>query len=81
MFFGAAEDAAKTADPMVAKAKMDLAVLAGFDAIRLTAIWRPGDRELTGYELLATRNAVDAADPRASASSSPSTTTGARRRR
>jgi hypothetical protein len=62
MYFGAAEDAAKSADPMVSKAKMDLAVLAGFDAIRLTAIWTPGETQLRGYELLATRNAVAAAD-------------------
>jgi hypothetical protein len=62
MFFGAAEDAAKSADPMTSKAKMDLAVLAGFDAIRLTAIWTPGETELHGYERLAMRNAVVAAD-------------------
>jgi hypothetical protein len=62
MYFGAAEDAAKSTDPVVAKAKMDLAVLAGFDAIRLTAIWAPGQTKLSGYELDVMRNAVAAAD-------------------
>ena len=62
MYFGAAEDAAKVTDPVVAKAKMDLAVLAGFDAIRLTAIWRPGESEITGYELDTLYNAVVAAN-------------------
>jgi hypothetical protein len=62
MYFGAAEDAAKHVDPVVAKAKMDLAVLAGFDAIRLTAIWAPGQTRLEGYELDVLRNAVAAAD-------------------
>ncbi|MGH3103990.1 MAG: hypothetical protein ACRDN6_07845 [Gaiellaceae bacterium] len=61
MMIGAAEDAGKTADPVVAQAKMDLARLAGFDAIRMTAIWAPGETELTGYELLALRNAAGAA--------------------
>ena len=62
MYFGAAEDAAKHTDPVVAKAKMDLAVLAGFDAIRLTAIWRPGETEIAGYELDTLYNAVVAAN-------------------
>jgi hypothetical protein len=62
MYFGAAEDDAKVTDLTVAKAKMDLAVLAGFDAIRLTAIWRPGESEISGYELDALYNAVVAAN-------------------
>src|SRR5215218_5382744 len=62
MYFGAAEDAAKSTDLVVAKAKMDLAVLAGFDAIRLTAIWAPGQTKLSGYDLDVMRNAVAAAD-------------------
>ena len=62
MYFGAAEDNAKSLDPVTAKAKMNLAVLAGFDAIRLTAIWAPGQRRMEGYELDVLRNAVAAAD-------------------
>jgi hypothetical protein len=62
MYFGAAEDAAKHVDPVVAKAKMDLARLAGLDAIRLTAIWKPGETDLRGYELTLLENAIAAAD-------------------
>ena len=62
MYFGAAEDAGKSLDPMVAKAKMDLAQLAGFDAIRLTAIWRPGDTELEGQQRTELENAAAAAN-------------------
>jgi hypothetical protein len=39
---GAAETASQVPDPVVAKTKMDLAKLAGFGAIRLSAIWKPG---------------------------------------
>jgi hypothetical protein len=62
MSIGAAEDAAKHADLTVAKAKMDLALLAGFDTIRVTAIWEPGQSELGGHELVWLENAVAAAD-------------------
>src|ERR1041385_4264313 len=62
LFVGAAEDAAKQPDPNVAKAKMDLAKLAGFDAIRITAIWTPAKRRLEGYDLLTFRNAATAAE-------------------
>jgi hypothetical protein len=62
MYFGAAEDAAKHIDPVVSKAKMDLAQLAGLDAIRLTAIWTPGETQLRGYELAVLENAVAAAN-------------------
>jgi hypothetical protein len=62
MYFGAAEDHAKSVDPVVAKTKMDLARLAGFDAVRLTAIWRPGETELHGSERAELENAVAAAN-------------------
>jgi hypothetical protein len=39
---GAAETTSQVPDTVVAKAKMDLAKLAGFGAIRLSAIWTPG---------------------------------------
>ncbi len=38
---GAAEDEGRNADPAVAMAKMQLAKAAGFDTIRITAIWEP----------------------------------------
>jgi hypothetical protein len=58
---GAAEDSAKQGDPVAADAKMSLARLAGFNTIRMTSIWWPGATELSGDELLALRNAADAA--------------------
>jgi hypothetical protein len=58
---GAAEDAGKQGDPLSADAKMRLASLAGFDAIRLTALWTPGETEVGGDDLLGLANAVDAA--------------------
>jgi hypothetical protein len=39
---GAAETASQVPDTIVAKTKMDLAKLAGFGAIRLSAFWAPG---------------------------------------
>jgi hypothetical protein len=62
LFVGAAEDGAKQPDPAVAKAKMDLAKLAGFDAIRITALWTPAKRRLEGYDLLTLGNAAAAAE-------------------
>ena len=61
LFVGAAEDAGKQPDPIVAKAKMTLARLAGYNAIRLTAIWEPGRSAPTEGELLLLRNAVNGA--------------------
>jgi hypothetical protein len=51
MQIGAAEDEGRNADPAVAQAKMDLAKAAGFDAIRVTAIWAPGERVVPPDEL------------------------------
>jgi hypothetical protein len=39
MYMGAAEDEGRNADPQVAIAKMQLAKAAGFDTIRVTALW------------------------------------------
>jgi hypothetical protein len=51
MQIGAAEDEGRNADPAVARAKMDLAAAAGFDAVRVTAIWAPGDSALPRDQL------------------------------
>jgi hypothetical protein len=61
LLVGAAEDASKQPDPVVAKAKMDLAKLAGLDTIRVTAIWTPLKRHVSGYDLLTLKNAALAA--------------------
>jgi len=42
MYMGAAEDEGRNADPQVAMTKMQLAKAAGFDTIRITANWSPG---------------------------------------
>jgi hypothetical protein len=62
MLVGAAEDAAKAPTLAQAKVKMDLAKLAGFDAIRLTAQWRTGQTAPLSSDLAGLKNAVDAAD-------------------
>jgi Cellulase (glycosyl hydrolase family 5) len=62
MLVGAAEDAAKQPDLVTAKAKMDLAQLAGFNAIRLTTIWAPGQTQPSAGELQRLQNAAEAAD-------------------
>jgi hypothetical protein len=49
---GAAEDAGKQGTLLAADAKMPLARLAGFGAIRPTALWSPGEVEVAGDHLL-----------------------------
>jgi hypothetical protein len=53
MFMGAAEDEGRNADPAVAMAKMELAKAAGFDTIRITAIWSPGESAVPKDQLQA----------------------------
>jgi hypothetical protein len=55
---GAAEDAAKSGG---ADAKMALAGQAGFDTIRITSIWRPGETTVAGDELATLQTVADAA--------------------
>jgi hypothetical protein len=61
MLVGAAEDAGKTVDPAVAQAQMDLAKLAGLDAIRVTAVWAPGQSAPDPDTLTALQTAATAA--------------------
>jgi hypothetical protein len=53
MQIGAAEDEGRNADPAVARAKVELAKAAGFDALRVTAIWAPGQRAVPADQLAA----------------------------
>ena len=62
MSIGAAEDSAKAPTLALAKAKMDLAKLAGLGAIRLTAQWKRGETAPNAGELALLQNAVAAAD-------------------
>jgi len=53
MYMGAAEDEGRNADPQVAMSKMQLAKAAGFDTIRITAIWAPGQSAVPQGQLQA----------------------------
>src|SRR5262245_17481768 len=58
---GAAEDGAKQGGALGAAARMELARLAGFDTIRVTSIWHPGDTTIGGGELTTMQAVADAA--------------------
>ena len=62
MRIGAVEDAPRSTSLVVAKAQMTLARLAGFDSIRVTEIWAPGETEPTADDVTALSNVVTAAD-------------------
>jgi hypothetical protein len=51
MYMGAAEDEGRNADPQVAMTKMQLAKAAGFDTIRITANWSPGQSAVPADQL------------------------------
>jgi hypothetical protein len=61
MLVGVTADLAKQANPMLAGAEVERARLAGFDTIRLTQFWLPGETAPTEAELTPLRNAAFAA--------------------
>src|SRR5262245_10229545 len=61
LLVGAAEDAAKAGGAIAADAKMSLAALAGFDTIRVTSIWHPGERTIDGGEQATLQAVADSA--------------------
>jgi hypothetical protein len=61
MFLGATEDAVRSADPAVAQKQMDLLSSAGFDAVRITDIWAPGQTKPTAADLKVLDNVFAAA--------------------
>ena len=61
LLVGAAEDAAKDGGAIGAYAKMSLAALAGFDTIRVTSIWHPGQRSIAGDEQATLQAVADSA--------------------
>jgi hypothetical protein len=61
MFVGAADDGARSLDPLTAKAKMDRAAVAGLGVLRMTVVWSPGDQTIGGDDLVALQNASAAA--------------------
>ncbi|MDX6436514.1 MAG: hypothetical protein QOK34_1348, partial [Gaiellaceae bacterium] len=62
MYMGAAEDEGRNADPAVAMAKMELAKAAGFDTIRVTAVWSPGQSAVPADQLQALQSIAAAGD-------------------
>jgi hypothetical protein len=61
LFIGAVENAPLQPDPVVAKAKVDLARLAGFDALRVSMFWAPGRASIIPQnDLLVLQNAANA---------------------
>jgi hypothetical protein len=61
MFVGAAEDGSRSLDPLRAKAKMDLAAVAGLGVVRMTVLWSPGQQTVAGDESVVLQNASAAA--------------------
>jgi hypothetical protein len=61
MFVGATEDNVRSLDPVVAKAKMDMAAMAGLDTVRMSVTWSPGQTSVAGDDEIVLRNAVEAA--------------------
>jgi hypothetical protein len=61
LVLGATEDDVRQPTPAAAKAQMDLLRVAGFRAIRVTQVWRPGESAPTQDELAPLANAVEAA--------------------
>jgi hypothetical protein len=61
MLIGAAEDSVRQPTLTQAKAEMDLLVRAGFNAVRVTQIWAPGQTTPSAADLTILRNVVQAA--------------------
>ena len=61
MLIGAAEDSVRQPTLAGAKAQMAHLVRAGFNAVRVTQIWTPGETEPSPADLRILRNVVDAA--------------------
>src|ERR671936_2404613 len=61
MLIGATEDAVRQPTLVGAKGQMDLLALAGFNAVRVTQEWAPGDTEVSADDLGVLRNVVAAA--------------------
>ena len=61
MLLGATEDAVRSADPTVAQKQMDLLANAGFDSVRITQVWAPGEDRPTAGDLKILDNVFAAA--------------------
>jgi hypothetical protein len=61
MMVGVVDDSVKKPTFVAAKARMDLIRLAGFDTVRITTIWSPGQTKPEALEQTLLRNAITAA--------------------
>jgi hypothetical protein len=61
MLIGATEDAVRAPTLVQAKAQMDRLALAGFRGVRITQLWRPGERTVSAMEASILRNVTTAA--------------------
>ena len=61
MLVGATEDAVRSPTLVGAKAKMTLLGLAGFDAVRITQTWKPGETVVSPPDKAILRNVTAAA--------------------
>src|ERR671936_1784963 len=60
MLIGATEDAVRQPTLVGAKAQMDLLTLAGFNAVRVTQVWTPGDTKPSADDVRTLRNVEQA---------------------
>jgi len=61
LVLGATEDAVRSVTLAQTKTQMDLLVLAGFGAVRITQAWTPGERVLSAHDRTVLQNVVAAA--------------------
>jgi len=61
LVLGATEDAVRSVTLAQTKTQMDLLVLAGFGAVRITQAWTPGERVLSAHDRTVLQNVVSAA--------------------
>ena len=61
LLIGSSEDAVKNTSLVQAKARMSILRLAGFDSVRITSIWWPGETKPDDDEIVELRNTVAAA--------------------
>jgi hypothetical protein len=61
MLLGATEDAVRSSNPTVAQQQMDLLAAAGFDSVRVTQTWTPGQSKLSTADAIVLGNVFAAA--------------------
>ena len=61
MLLGATEDAVRSANPAVAQQQMDLLAAAGFDSVRVTQTWAPGQTAISSADATILDNVMNAA--------------------